>query len=273
MIEQYIAMDPINVSFDPTAFDDRIQANGIKLKHFKAVPCAGSDTESGSIRSTHDEHGCLNGFHYKLAGCFTSVIQNNPVSKVVRPEGLIDSSTAYFLLPRFYDDGNETMHFATWDRIEIANCSEPSMWVPAWEKKVASQTGIDRARFLIEKIEYVIDTFGVEYTENIDFKIINGNIHWIGQNRPGFNLMTESGVPYSIRYLYKPAFFVNRCIHQIRLLNTLDPSTGEKTEVRLPQLLETIRETEFLSQNVSDETDAANENYSPGSGANFTTPK
>ncbi len=108
-------MDPINVSFDPVAFDDRIQSNGIKLKHFKAVPCAGSDTESGSIRSTHEEHGCFNGFHYKLAGCFTGVIQNNPVNKVVRPEGLIDSSTAYILLPRFYDNGNETLHFMILD--------------------------------------------------------------------------------------------------------------------------------------------------------------
>lgn len=273
MIEQYIMLDPINVNFDVQGFDDRIIANGVKLKHFKAVPCPGSDTESGSVRSTHEEHGCFNGFHYKLAGCFLGVIQNNPINKIVRPEGLIDTSINYILLPRFYENSTEQMHFATWDKIEVANCSEPSMWVPYWQKMQASQTGIDRPRFPIEKIEYIIDAAGIEYQENADFKIVGGNIHWINPtHQPGFDLMTGQGMPYSARYLYKPSMYVNRCIHQIRILNTINPTTGEKQEVRFPYLLECLREIEFLSKPVSDE-DSPNEDYMPGSGFNFSTPK
>lgn len=259
---------------DPQAFDDRIRSNGVRLRHFKAIPCAGSDTESGSIRSTHEEHGCFNGFHYKDAGCFIGVIQNNPVNKVVRPEGLVDSSICYVLLPRFYEDGVEQMHFCTWDRIEIANCSEPAMWVPYWQKMQYSQTRIDRPRFPIEKIEYVIDTLGNEYTNNVDFRIVGGNIHWVNPtNQPGFDLMTGNGTPYAVRYLYKPAMYVNRCIHQIRILNTLDPMSGEKKEVRFPYLLECVREIEFLSRPVSDQDDAPNEDFMPGSGFNYSTPK
>jgi hypothetical protein len=274
LIEQYISMDAINVNLDPQAFDDRIISNGIRLKHFAAVPCPGSDTERGSIRSTHDEHKCLNGFHYKEVGKFIGVIQNNPVNKVVKPEGIVDSSVCYVIMPRFYENTQEQMHFAVWDRIEIANCCEPSMWVPYWETIQASQTGIDRARFLIEKIQYVIDAFGVEYQEGVDFKIVNGIIHWISPTRqPGFNLMAGQGVPYSIRYLYKPALYVNRCIHQIRILNTYNPANGEKQEVRYPYLVECLRETEMLSRAVSDQEDFVNENRMPGSGYNFSSPK
>jgi hypothetical protein len=274
IIEQYITMDPVAVNMDPIAFDDIILSAGIKLKHFKAVPCAGSDTESGSIRSTHDEHGCFNGMHYKFAGIFTGVIQNNPINKIIKPEGLVDSSVCYILMPRFYDDSQEQMHFATFDRIEVANANEPSMWVAYWQKMQASQTGIDRTRFPIEKIEYVIDAMGNEYIENVDFQILKGNIQWINPtNQPGFDLMTGHGTPYSVRYLYKPAMFVNRAIHQIRILNTIDPATGEKKEVRFPYLLECIREIEFLSRPVTDEYDPSNEDMMPGSGFNFSTPK
>lgn len=273
LIEQYIALDPINPNFDAQGFDDRISSNGVRLKHFKAIPCPGSDTESGSIRSTHAEHGCFNGFHYKLAGCFIGVIQNNPVNKIVRPEGLVDSAICYILLPRFYENSTEQMHFATWDRIEVANCNEPSMWVPYWQKLQASQTGVERTRFPIEKIEYIIDANGTEYTQDIDYKLYYGNVQWINPtNQPGFDLMTGQGMPYSIRFLYKPAFYVNRCIHQIRILNTLDPISGEKKEVRFPYLIECLRELEFLSRQVTPE-DPVNENYMPGSGFNFSTPK
>lgn len=271
MAEVIIQFDNLNVNFDPDFIDEDIRAKGVRLRHFKAVPCPGSDTESGSIRSTHHEHtNCYNGFIYKDAGCFIGAIQNNPGSKVVRPEGLIDSSTCYIVLPRFYEDTETQLHFGTWDRIEVAKCDEPSMWTPYWEKLQYSQTNIDRARFPIQQIEYVIDANGNEYQENADFKIVNGNIHWINPSRcPGFSLMTGNGMPYSVRYLYKPAFYVNRCIHQIRILNTVNPNTGEKKQTRYPYLLECIREIDFLSRSVSTEEDFANEDRMPISGISF----
>lgn len=268
LLQSVINYDPISINFPIEAFDNDANDQGVGLVHYKAVPCAGSDADRGSMRSTHREHDCENGFYYKLGGKFKGVLSNNPSSKIVKPEGILDTSICYIILPRFYADTQQQMYFATYDKIDFA-VQDSSIWVPYWEKITHSQVGTDRARFPIAQIEYIIGPAGKQYTENVDFKIQNGVIVWISQNRPGFNQMSGEGVPYSVRYLYKPSFFVNKIIHQIRLLNTFDPSTGEKKEIRFPSLLECVREVEFENISNSTQYDSLAEEVAPPSGANF----
>ncbi len=273
IIDSAMVFDPVQVSFDALAIDDFIESHGIAFNHFKAVPCPGSDTENGSLRSTHEEHSCVNSFHYIYAGTFRGVLSNNPLNKAVLPEGIFDQSKAYVILPRFYTDTQETMHFTCFDRIEMCKCDDPSVWVPYWEKLTDNQTGICRTRFPIQKIEYVINTYGEQYSGGIDFINYNGSLKWISQNRPGFDLMTQLGVPFSTRYLYKPNWYVSQLVHQIRLLNTATPE-GDKSQIRFPYMLQVLREIDYLSQAVRDDADPPNELMSVGTGGgNFTSPK
>ncbi len=97
-LESIIQFDGTQVNFDPVAIDDFVEAHGIRWQHWAAVPCPDSDTELGSLRSNHDSHNCLNNFHYLCKGTFIGVLSNNPLSKNIIPEGLVDSSKAYIIL-------------------------------------------------------------------------------------------------------------------------------------------------------------------------------
>jgi len=255
------------LSFDATAFDNFIEAHGIEFKHWKAVPCPGSDSDRGSPRSTHLNHTCSNGFYFRGGRCFLGVFENTNTKKFLNVEGIIDSSIMTLHAPRFYKESGCQILFGVNDRLDLA---DDTIVVPKLETMVCSPTGIDRPMFPIVKMDHVIDAFGKEYAEGSDFSIVNGNIHWIGQNRPQFVQGTGDGGIYSIRYLYRPSWYVNLVLHEVRLVNTFDPTTGVKSQVRYPQLLIVQREIYYLNQLHNSQEDTSREGLAPRSGMNLT---
>ena len=267
-------LNPFEVSLDAQAFDDLIQAHGVKFRHWLAVPCPGSTSERSSNRSKHQGHTCTNGFYYQGGKCFTGVLNTNSSGKNNRPEGMLDVSPAVILLPRYYDtpdssDVPDQMYFCAFDRIDLAD-DTCATWVSYFEIIEASQTGTDRARFPIKKVISLIDANNKIYSVGIDFEIFNGAIRWITQNRPHYDMGNHVGQPYSVRYLYSPCFYVQKNLHEIRILNTLDPITGEKKQVRFPMQLQVIREVDYLSDDRDAfQNDTAREGTAPPSGGNF----
>ena len=253
--------------FDPFAFDNLIEAHGVDFKHWKAVPCAGGDTDRGSPRSSHLNHTCSNGFYYRGGKCFLGVFDNNSTKKYFNVEGIIDSSITTLHVPRQYKESDCQLFFCVNDRIDLV---DETVVVPRFEKMICSPTGIDRAMFPIVKIEYVIDMNGKEYFEGSDFVISGGNLQWIGQNRPQYIQSTGDGGVYQIRYYYRPSWYVSVVLHEIRLCNTVIPQSSEKIQVRYPQLLILQREIYYLNELNRAEDDTSREGLSPSSGMNLT---
>lgn len=259
------------VHFDANAFDNFIEDHGTLFKHYKAIPCTGGDIDKGSMRSTHLDHTCSNGFYYKEGRCFLGVFDNNQTKKHYKAEGIIDSSMTTLHVPRYYIGTSrepcDHIFFYQDDRLELA---DETIVVPKWEKLECSPTGIDRPMFPISRVEYVVDSFGNEYLQGVDFNILNGNIQWLTDHRPQFNQAQGTGGIYSIRYLYRPAWYIAVVLHEIRLVNTFDPATGEKRQIRYPQLLFLQREIYFLDQLNRLNGDSAKEGIAPSSGMNLT---
>lgn len=266
-------LNPFEVSWDPRAFDDLILAHAIKFIHYQSIPCPGSTSERSSNRSRHQDHNCLNGFYYINPKPFSGVLTNNPSSKSNRPEGRLDISTALILLPRYYDcpDSDdviqERMYFTAYDRVEL---NDKNVLVSYFEVIEPNQTGIDRTRFPVCQPVALIDAYGKQYQFGTDYNIFDGAVRWIGQNRPQFNLSTGEGIPYSIRYLYRPCWYVVRNLHEIRILNTTDDE-GNHASVRYPMQLEVVREVDYLSgDNDPNQNTDSRDGVGPGSGRNFS---
>lgn len=221
------------INFDVEAFDKFIIANGMELVHFKATPCPIGMVDVTDVRAAHHEHAdCSNGYIYKYAGTVFGMGVSNGAVTSLEDIGLLDSSIITVTFPRFYQDKpNEHVYVQLYDRFYIKGCE---VLAPNSQKVEAHITGIDKFTYKIEKVEDpIIDANGRQYT-SADYKIVDGNLHWISDNRPGFDTNVNKGVIYSIRYLYSPYFYTSRLLHEIRIAHRVDYLDGKRKAIRTP---------------------------------------
>lgn len=239
------------VDFDPEKFDEVISGAGVELEHWRALRCpVGMIDPDDTLRRPHEHHeGCSNGFIYTKVGCFRGLFSGNSMNSDPRDTGVADASTAQITCPRFYagTEDNPTCRdevlLAPYDRLYYANAA---FVVPNWELIEAHPTGKDRLSFPAERVNIVIDANGKRYSP-ADFDVVNGWIHWKGQNQPGFNAETGKGVVYSVHYVYRPFWYVQRLGHEIRVAN-IDDGRGERVTERMPQSATIQREYVYLNQ-------------------------
>lgn len=263
--------DGESVFFVPELFDSLVKQHGVLLEHFIALPCPQSDHNINNVRSNHQDHDCEDGFYYTCGGKFLGIMTNNPKNNRFAAEGLIDSATCWIIVPRSYEFNNQKIYFSPYDKIYVADDKFKEVLVPNWESMESSTTGVDRLRFPICQLIRVIDKNGQpSYQQDADFKITkDGNLQWVSQNRPQFDPTLKEGGVYSVRYLYRPYWYIATVEHEIRLSRFLNPATDEKEVVRLPQYLRCVRERYFRDKNQNDQVDNSKEVYVPSSGSNL----
>lgn len=263
--------DGNSVFIVPELFDSLVRDHGVLLEHFIALPCPQSDKNINNIRSNHVDHNCDNGFYYSCAGTFLGIMTSNSKNNRFQAEGIIDSSTCYIIVPRFYEKNGETVYFSPYDKIYVADRQYKEVLVPNFETVEASTTGVDRLRFPACKVTHIIDKNGQpSYAKDIDYTVgKDGNIQWLSQNRPQFNAVLQEGGVYAVRYLYRPYFYIASVEHEIRLAKVLDNETDDKTVVRLPQYIRCIRERYFRDAEQSDQANNPRETFVPASGKNL----
>lgn len=235
------------ISFDNDATDGFIRSQGVQLVHYRAIRCPVGMTDLDDNRRPHEDHaGCSNGFIYKKVGTVTTVLQGNSNPNKTTDVGFVDGASFYATFARCYDDLEEKVRVAPYDRFYLV---EENVLVPNWQLFLAHQTGEDRLNFPAVKIEHLIDARGIEYTQNEHF-IVNGRgqIEWLTENRPGIDLETGRGTVCSVRYHYKPFLYVGRILHEIRLSQADNPITGERGVEIMPQQAVVHREFMFLNE-------------------------
>lgn len=167
--------------------------------------------------------------------------------------------------PVTYDDGNE-VEFAPFDRFYLP---ETSILVTHWQLFEAHQTGRERLSFPAVQVTDLVGADGRRYGEGNQFVVDKGQVVWTGTDRPSFDPETNKGEVCSIRYRYRPYFYLAGLDHEIRATQDENFATGERFVVRLPQSGYFEREYVFLNEqrdrNVPDAA-AARQQPGPASG-------
>lgn len=239
------------LNFDVDAFDDAIRSQGVMLEHWRAMRCpVGIVDKDDTLRRPHEHHeACSNGFIYTKVGCFQGLFTGNGRSADSKDGGVADSSSAQISCPRFYagkegdPECRDRVYLAPFDRLYY---TDDTFVVPNWELIEAHPTGRDRLSFQVEMITAAIDNRGVRYTP-ADFTVENGWLVWKGPNQPGLDPETQKGRIYTVHYLYRPFWYIQKLNHEIRVAAIDDPLEGRVTE-RMPQGATIQREYVYLNQ-------------------------
>lgn len=256
------------VLFDPEAFDEAIRSHGVLFAHWRGMKCPVGIVDIGDSRRPHDDHsGCSNGFIYTMAGTMTCLFGGNNTQPQFQEMGILDGSNVNVTLPRFYDNDGSPVYVAPFDRLYLA---EESIVVVDWQLHEAHITGKDRLNHPVVKVQDLIDTQGIRYTEGRDFEIQGGQIVWTATgSRPVFDPDSDKGPIYACRYLYRPYFYVKRLEHEVRVI-TADGPDGTRHTVRMQQACSLAREYIFENEQKDPESvrpDSPRQIMGPASGS------
>lgn len=235
------------ISFDVDQFDNAIRSQGVTFVHWRAMRCPVGLIDENDIRRPHEDHsGCSNGFLYTKAGEITCLFTGNSTSTQLTEVGAMDGSSVSITLPRRYDDTGRPLYIAPFDRLFL---KEEELVVPDWQIFRANNNR-EKLRFPAVTIQDLVDSRNNRYTDQ-DFSIEAGQIVWTGTNRPGTDEQGR-GLVCSVRFTYRPYWYVKQLLHEVRVSQAADPFTGERRIHRMPQAAVLQREYVF-EKNDNDE--------------------
>lgn len=242
------------VTLDLDAFDNFIRGQGVKLRHYRAMKCPVGMIDMYDTRHPHEDHpGCSNGFIYELAGIVTCQFTSNSDKNRQQDMGQVDGSTVQASAPRFYDD-NPTLpvHIVPFDRFYL---DEDNITVVNWQIFEHNLSGVDKMRFPVEEVESLIDSSGDKYYQNDHFTLDKGVLVWDKRAKnPGYDLTQEKGTICSIRYKYRPYWYVSSLNHEIRVAQQQQLDGSRKIQ-RTGQAFTLQREYVFESKQKDPESD------------------
>jgi hypothetical protein len=217
------------MGMDLESFDNVVRGKGVPLIHHRAMRCPVGLIDPTDVRRIHEDHsGCSNGFLYKAIGRVTTTLTSN-AAEIKRQEfGWFDGSTVMATFPRYYDsDGDKRVLIKPYDRFYL---EQQDLLTGTWELTKRRLDGApDKFEFAIVQVEHLIDSCQKEYFQHIDFDILaSGDLSWRDGKGPNV------GSVYTAWYQYRPYYYVERLIHELRLYPTADYLSPE--EVRMERL-------------------------------------
>lgn len=240
-----------SVSFDPEAFDTLIRTHAVSLQHWRSIGCPGGLSEADEIHRSFDcSLNCSNGYLYICSGTIMGAFTGNNKEFRHLDLGLLDGSSATIILPRYYEKENpgapdKAVQITTFDRIYL---TDATVTTTTWEKFNCSLTNVDRLRFPIVQVVDIIDSLGQKYVCGLDFNVTDGRISWVTGKQPGPDPVTAKGRVVSIRYTYRPYYYVSRLLHEIRVNEIDNEYSGVRETIRFPQNVLVQREFVYLNE-------------------------
>jgi len=240
------------VNWDEDAFDVFIRSQGVKLQHMRGMPCPVGMSDRFDVRRTdHDHSGCSNGHIYTLAGEVTCLFTNNGNKQDQYDTGLMDGGTAQVTAPYAYDDCvTKVVDVMPFDRFFFA---DDSILVPAAQRVEHHSSGHDRLNFPVVQVVDIVDSHAVRHGPD-EYDILNGQIVW--KKSLGYDPIAQKGTVYSIRYLYRPYWYVKQLQHQVRIAQ-VETEDGRKVK-RFPQ--QWIMQREYIFEKEEKDIEAPDPN-------------
>ena len=249
-----------SVAFDLQAFEDAITAHGLEFVHYRAMRNPiGLIDKYDNRRPNPSSSKAANGFLYNKAGCVKALFIGNTKDTRASEGGLVDAANAQFTPLRQYLDTAEQVFLAPFDRLYL---KEETVLVTRHETLENDPTGTDRPKFPVVRVLDCVDANGTYYRQCSDFEVVNGNIVW-GSRRPGLNPESSHGIVYGIRYVYRPYWYVQRLLHELRLVQQDDPLEG-RIMTQAPQSALVQREYVFEDEAADSEDSRAAESPKDG---------
>jgi hypothetical protein len=255
-IPNTVVVPQVSLSLDKN--DAFVASHGIQFIHYKALPdVQGMKSRGDYRRSDQLSVDSSNGFLYKCSGEFTGVMFSNSRGKQDTEGGIIDPSQTRITLPRFYNkeslaDGDR-IYMVPGDKIYVKDKSINTL-VGNYQRMEYEPNKENLAQFPIACVEFLVDSKGIEYFQEKDFKITsNGNIKWLSRGRnPGIDPDTGKGRVYSIRYQYEAHWYIIQILNEVRIGNVTE--NGVRKEARMPYQVMAVREYVYHNRNNSQET-------------------
>ena len=238
---QQLVFKPGSIAFDPEALDNAVRAHGVKMEHYRVLfnPAGLLDPYDSRRPDVEIDSQALNGMTYVKAGSFMCLLLGNTKETRAMEGGTLNSARAQMTPQRFYEkeEGKELerIYLAPYDRLYLCN---ENILVTRHELAVNHEDGLDRLNFPVVQVHVLVDSNGIQYGPS-DYQVENGCLRWTGK-RPGVNPNTGKGLVYSVRYLYRPFFYVNNLLHELRLAQHED--LRGKSTIELPQSAIVVRE-------------------------------
>ena len=246
------------VDFDPVSADLLLRAHGVTFVHWRALKCPIGVVDPDDERHPHGQHGdCSNGFLYKVVGPVTCAMGGNSDAPVVQDMGVFSQAQLTITAPRYYDflgkDGEPLeVHLAPYDRMYMA---EERIAVINWQLFEACGGPTDKLDYPLALVEHLVDAQGRELVEGQDFCIQDGLLAWKpSANASPSNPEAGTGAVYSIRYRYRPYFYVKDLPHEIRASQSTNPITGERSTQLLQQ--QALLQREYVFENQANDPEA-----------------
>ena len=265
---------------DPAANNSFIANLGICFQHWVAIPNVLGAVQTDDARDSFGQaeknqfdgigkYHVENGFIYVCRGLIYGIFQGNSKSLNHIPSGLYSDDGAQISMNRYYKDSEKTAGFTKFDKL-VPHELPSEFFHTTFEKFIHNPAGIDRLQYHICKVDTVIDSAGIIYNENEDFVIERGNIRWLDTGkRPGFEPATGNGRVVSIRYTYKPYYYVKYAMHDIRVQQSIDELTGEVMAKKGPILLNVQADWVFLDARTTRIDDVSNAQLVAQDGGNI----
>jgi len=228
-------------TFDLDAFDTALRSQAVDFIHFRAMRCPiGLVDVFDERRPSHDDHsGCSNGFLYTLAGHLKATFTGNSSDRRDMEFGWLDGSTVQVTAQRRYEDSDAEVQLAVFDRLYL---NESVITVPTWELAESHASGTEKLKFPIVEVVDLVDATGRRYVPG-DYSVQNGRIVWEPGRGPGLDPLNQRGVVFSVRYTYRPYWYVARLPHQVRVAQT--ETILERRVERVNQAAVLVRENVF----------------------------
>lgn len=230
--------DGVSNAYDVEAIDELIAAHGVVLEHERAMRDPVGLTSIDDIRrpgvpAAHASNGMI----YSLAGCFYAAMTTNSKDLKSSEQGLVNNATASLTPTRFYIGTTEHVYLHSGDRLFLREQpgAEPTVLVPHQQLVESSGMRKDRLDYPAVRIQDVVDSAGVRYTSE-DYSVCRGQLEW--------NTTRPQG-PYVVRFLYRPHWYVDRLMHELRFAQVDTPDGRVVT--RLPQ--NAVVQREFVYKN------------------------
>lgn len=269
--------DPFeSVLINKEATNSFIEGAGIRFMQFMALPDPSYKVEENAPRDSfnqndyyrfEDNSGVFlreNGYIYYPKKIITAIFMNNSKNLQYIPAGLYNSSEAMLSVNGLYEEDSESVKISEYDKLVPLELSK-NFYTVSWEQFKFSVNNVTKLQYPVDSVEILIDSNRREYKAGTDFKIEDGMLKWSGGSTPGLDPKTGRGMICSIRYMYKPNWYVKSVAHDIRVMPKFLVDGAYEISNRGP-LLTVVREAIFENKRNANELDSTSQEFDPDLG-------
>lgn len=200
------------VDLNPDKFNALANQYGVRVLHEKATICPDLQGAVGSQVHNPNCKLCEGSFYYSDPKIFVGFFSTNEMVRNYFRGGFWEIGSALLTAPSYYEGNtDDQVYICHFDKFTLLDFED--RFYQALNKSISDT---DRLRYKAIRI-LELRTVEKSFEQDKHFKIDeNGDIRWLSDDRPQFDLITQIGEVMSVSYLYRPVYKVVTMLHEGR---------------------------------------------------------